>query len=241
MPLTSLTEERRAVLRAVVRRGGEGATLPQIGGDPEVRSSPASVRQLVLSLLDDGLVERTARGVYRATPKGVEASGLAGAAPSAGDGSTGAVPALLPPTVRTLPEYDVAANAGETHLFVGSAAEVGRYVVDAREIEGLPEGEGFVVSVYGTSMEPDFRPGELVICRRYRGGFGELVDGIYLLRVDGVAYIKALQRLPGRRVRVVSSSRDDFPPYEIDLNAPDDALDVEPLAVVWGKFRRYWE
>lgn len=257
--ITSITLERRAVLDAIAEREDAGAGYDHIVRALLARTGKApdktNLRQLVHKLRhQDKLIEKAAHGHYvapadvrralAALPAGSTVTyehggpapgGTAETPASYGDGS--------PWTARSLPVLDLRANAAETNgnHYLVSEKEIGRYIVDPTEIAGLADGEGFVTTVYGTSMEGDFRPGDRVICKRYRGGWAELVDGHYLLRMDDVCLIKTLQRLPGRRLRIVSSNAAEFPPIEVDLRGlPDDAMDLEAVAVVYAKFKRYW-
>lgn len=235
------------MLQQIAAAGSSGVSLQHLytAEGAEEKAERDAIKQLVTRLRnEDHLVERVGRGVYRATPAAekVVRELAPDERPPGGDGA------------RVLPEFNLTANAGPVDgavlpdgplrvidLTEDSDTVTGRYFIDPREIEGIPEGEGFVVPVYGRSMVPDFQPGDRVVCRRYKGGWDGLVDGHYLIRIGGVGYIKALSRRPRRKVGVVSTNQAEFPPYELDLNAPEDADDVEVLAVVYGHFKRYWE
>ncbi len=246
----ALSPDRAEVLQQIIRGGPDGVSLAQLRAwdartrpAGEVRSAEA-MRQLVGRLeKEDRLVGKVenAKGVYRSLvsdPDPVQESSL-----------SRVVRESLPdfPTeARALPEFDLTANAGGYEgrvydLTENSDSVVGQYFVDPRDVAAIPEGEAFVVRIFGTSMVPDFHPGDRVVCRRYSDGWSSLVDGHYLIRIGGVAYVKTLQRLPRRKFRVVSTNEGGFPPFEIDLMVDPDSLDVEPLGIVFGHFKRYWE
>jgi phage repressor protein C with HTH and peptisase S24 domain len=242
-----LSPTRLAALRIVAEAGPDGVSVGRIHRSPEFAEASSDSLRAILSRLarKDQAVQRVSQGLYAVTEKGralLREHDPSAADPGAADPGAGA--GVEAAHVRVLVEYDLVANAGGDNGRTYDAADttaVGHYVLDGRELEGIADGEAFVVRVYGRSMVPDFQPGDRVVCRRYTGGWDELSDGHYLIRVDGVAFVKSLQRLPGRRIRIVSANADAFPPYEIDLAAVvDDALDIEPLAVVFGHFKHYW-
>jgi hypothetical protein len=244
-----LTPDRAELLEQIARAGPDGVSLAQlrvwdarVHPAEEVRS-PEAMRQLVGRLeKEDGLVVKVpgAKGVYRALVAFADLGERSGVVVRA------SAPDGVPTRARELPEYDVTANAGGYEgrvydLTENSDSVVGRYFVDPREVASIPDGEAFVVRVFGTSMVPDFHPGDRVVCRRYNDGWAGLTDGHYLIRIGSVAYVKTLQRLPRRRFRVISTNEAGFPPFEIDLNDGGDSSDVEALAIVFGHFKRYWE
>ncbi len=80
----------------------------------------------------------------------------------------------------------------------------------------------------GESMEPSIRSGDILLVnvsdQRVR------IDGIYVLRLDGVLLVKRLQRLPGNVIKV-SSDNAVYGPYEITADTLDDFAVIGP--VVW--------
>jgi phage repressor protein C with HTH and peptisase S24 domain len=121
-----------------------------------------------------------------------------------------------------------------------TAREVdGTYVIDPAEIDEMlaEDLDLFVVLVEGDSMEPEFRSGDRLVVRPVpeRERYSIRVDGIYLFRLEDTVQIKRLQRLPGKKIRVLSTS-DKYESYDVDL-AEDP--DVEVIGRVYGHFKRY--
>ena len=83
-----------------------------------------------------------------------------------------------------------------------------------------------LMPVAGDSMEPEIRNGDVVMLditqRRLHEG------NIYALRLGDTIAIKRLSLRPGNRILVISDNKEEYPPYEADLN------DIQILGkVVW--------
>lgn len=135
-----------------------------------------------------------------------------------------------------VPLYDVRAAAGY------GAELAGEQVMDAlafsrrwihRELHASPA-DLYLIYVDGESMEPTLRAGDIILVDR-RDGAAIPCDGIYVLRMDGALLVKRLQRLPGRRIRVVSDNP-AYAPIELSLNSPGEDLAVIGR-VVWSGHR----
>lgn len=86
-----------------------------------------------------------------------------------------------------------------------------------------------LVTVVGDSMEPTLREGDVVLVDRSR--VANYDDGLYVLRIDGAMLVKRLHRLPERRVQVTSDNA-VYRPFELDLAAPPDDMEIIGR-VVW--------
>lgn len=132
-----------------------------------------------------------------------------------------------------VPLYDVRAAAGY------GAELAGEQVTDAlafsrkwihQELHASPA-DLYLIYVDGESMEPTLRAGDVILVDR-RDGAAIPCDGIYVLRMDGALLVKRLQRLPGRRIRVVSDNP-AYAPIDLSLNSPGEDLAVIGR-VVWS-------
>lgn len=119
--------------------------------------------------------------------------------------------------------------------YVSQATHVGEYAIDAIELarDVLGSSERFVVPMRGDTMMPELPPGTHLVAVKMEGTSRPTVDGIYIFRLEDSIQIRRLQRMPGYRVRVLSSN-DQYDPYVIDLN---DA-DFEVLGRIWGHYVR---
>lgn len=112
----------------------------------------------------------------------------------------------------------------------------GNYMLDPAEVQSDPEEiDRFVVEISGDSMEPEFRSGDRLIVEPTDRDARIKADGVYLFRLEDTIQIKRLQRLPGGRLRVISSNT-QYPTYEIDIS---QRADIEVIGRVWGRFKRY--
>lgn len=122
--------------------------------------------------------------------------------------------------------------------FVAEKAGHGSYVLDGSELDDTIDSEGlFVVPVSGDSMDPEFRSGDRLIVEPIEAeqGYEVPTDGIYVFRLEDSLQVKRLQRLPNRRLRVLSSN-EKYPAFEINLDA---APDLEIIGRVWARVKRY--
>ena len=95
-----------------------------------------------------------------------------------------------------------------------------------REIRANPN-DMFAMVVEGDSMIPTLRPGTMIIVKRAEV-LDNFTDGVYVFRLEEAVYVKAIQRLPGRRLRIMSYN-DFYPPFEVELG---EGLDFELIGKV---------
>ncbi|MBJ2303499.1 LexA family transcriptional regulator [Pseudomonas carnis] len=116
-----------------------------------------------------------------------------------------------------IPQYDVAGSMGPGQVAPSEYIETIKNITVRTEYL-REQGVNFsraenlaVVTGFGESMEKTFTSGDPLIIDK---GVNEVVvDGVYLFSLDGVLYIKRLQRLP-KMIRMISDN-DAFPPYDI--------------------------
>ncbi len=125
-----------------------------------------------------------------------------------------------------LPLYDVRASAGPGELVDEE------HVTDLlafreewlrSELNASPR-DVCLLFVQGRSMEPDLRPGDVIMIDR-RDTTAQC-DAIYVLRMDGAVLVKELQRLPGGVIRVRSRNKEyeSFDRSAADLEGNDFAI-----------------
>jgi phage repressor protein C with HTH and peptisase S24 domain len=83
---------------------------------------------------------------------------------------------------------------------------------------GSPVRDLFGIQVDGESMEPTLRNRDTVLVDRTKAG--SRIDGIYVVRDEGVLKVKRLAFVRGHRVRVISDNA-AYPAQEIEEGAPD--------------------
>ncbi|KAA6179172.1 LexA family transcriptional regulator [Pseudomonas marginalis] len=116
-----------------------------------------------------------------------------------------------------IPQYDVVGSMGPGQVAPSDYIETIKNITVRTEYL-REQGVNFskaenlaVVTGFGESMEKTFTSGDPLIIDK---GVNEVViDGVYLFSLDGVLYIKRLQRLP-KMIRMISDN-DAFPPYDI--------------------------
>lgn len=131
----------------------------------------------------------------------------------------------------SLPLYDLRAAAG------GGAIVESEQVVDvlkfkrewiARELHANQK-DLCLLYVDGDSMEPELRPGDIILVDR--SDVGPNRDGVYVLRMDESLLVKRLQRLPGGGLRVTS----DNEKYEAFTIKFREAINIAIIGrVVWA-------
>ncbi|MCP9731554.1 helix-turn-helix domain-containing protein [Pseudomonas sp. GBPI_506] len=116
-----------------------------------------------------------------------------------------------------IPQYDVAGSMGPGQVVPSDYIETIKNITVRTEYlreQGVSYSRAenlAVVTGFGESMEKTFTSGDPLIIDK---GVNEVVvDGVYLFSLDGVLYIKRLQRLP-KMIRMISDN-DAFPPYDI--------------------------
>ncbi|MHB8368967.1 MAG: XRE family transcriptional regulator [Leptospirales bacterium] len=88
-----------------------------------------------------------------------------------------------------------------------------------------------IVAVYadGESMLPTIPPKSIVFVDRNQR---DLRDGVYLVRLEEMIYVKRLQRLPNHKVKVISDNP-VYQPFEVDLKNGDDFEILGKVLRVW--------
>ncbi len=81
---------------------------------------------------------------------------------------------------------------------------------------GLPTDNLKIITIRGDSMEPELTTGDLVLVHRVPIPVEKLHDGMFVVLIDDLLYIKRLQRLPGKKIKVISSNRDAYDPFTVD-------------------------
>ncbi|GKQ44401.1 S24 family peptidase [Pseudomonas syringae pv. actinidifoliorum] len=116
-----------------------------------------------------------------------------------------------------IPQYDVVASMGPGQVRPKEYIETVRNITVRTEYlreQGITYTTGDNLSVitgFGESMGATFSSGDPLIVDQ---GVNEVVvDGVYVFTLDGMLYIKRLQRLP-KMLRMISDN-ETFPPYDI--------------------------
>lgn len=116
-----------------------------------------------------------------------------------------------------IPQYDVAGSMGPGQVLPKEYIETVRNITVRTEYlreQGITYTHGDNLSVitgFGESMGSTFSSGDPLIVDQ---GVNEVVvDGVYVFTLDGMLYIKRLQRLP-KMIRMISDN-ETFPPYDI--------------------------
>ena len=88
-----------------------------------------------------------------------------------------------------------------------------------------------IVAVYadGESMLPTIPPKSIVFVDRNQR---DLRDGVHLVRLEEMIYVKRLQRLPNHKVKVISDNP-IYEPFEVDLKNGDDFEILGKVLRVW--------
>lgn len=129
-----------------------------------------------------------------------------------------------------IPRYNVQASAGH-------GADVGmenimhpmafrKYWID--NILGVCAKSLIVIGVKGDSMEGEINNGDIILINKEDN---TLLNGIYVIRIEGDLIVKRIQRLPGGIIKVISANS-AYESFDIDTNNPP--LDFEAIGrVVW--------
>lgn len=120
-----------------------------------------------------------------------------------------------------IPQYDVVASMGHGQFLPKEYIETVRNITVRTEYlreQGIAYTHADNLSVitgFGESMGATFSSGDPLIVDQ--GVNSVVVDGVYVFTLDGMLYIKRLQRLP-KMIRMISDN-EAFPPY--DIKAPE--------------------
>lgn len=131
-----------------------------------------------------------------------------------------------------IPLYDVQARAGEGGMV--DSEEVEELVIFSREwirteLRANPSSLSLIY-VGGDSMEPTFRPGDVVLVDHSQAESG--TDGIYVLRRDGHLLVKRIQWLSLTSLKLISDNA-IYEPILVDVASLSDEFQIVGR-VVWG-------
>lgn len=85
-----------------------------------------------------------------------------------------------------------------------------------------------VIGVKGDSMAGEINNGDIILINK---DDTNLLNGIYVIRIEGDLIVKRIQRLPGGIIKVISANK-EYESFEIDTNNPP--VDFEAIGrVVW--------
>lgn len=131
-----------------------------------------------------------------------------------------------------IPVYAITAGMGRGR-FVESEQVLKIVVVNQstlRDMRLSGTGHG-IVAIYadGESMEPTIPPKSIVFVDRNQR---DLRDGVYLVRLENMVYVKRIQRLPGHKVKVISDNP-IYGTFDVDLKNGDDFEILGKVVRVW--------
>ena len=136
----------------------------------------------------------------------------------------------------SIPQYDVVASMGHGQVLPKEYIETVRNITVRTEYlreQGITYTHGDNLSVitgFGESMGATFSSGDPLIVDQ---GINEVVvDGVYVFTLDGMLYIKRLQRLP-KMLRMISDN-ETFPPYDIKGAELTDMIIHARVLLAWN-------
>lgn len=129
-----------------------------------------------------------------------------------------------------IPRYNVQASAGHgadvSMENIMHPMAFRKYWID--NILGICAKSLIVIGVKGDSMEGEINNGDIILINKEDN---TLLNGIYVIRIEGDLIVKRIQRLPGGIIKVISANK-EYESFEIDTNNPP--LDFEAIGrVVW--------
>ena len=132
----------------------------------------------------------------------------------------------------SIPVYSITASMGSGR-FLDSEQVLKIVVFDPATLRdmNLSGSAHGIVAVYadGESMLPTIPPKSIVFVDRNQR---DLRDGVYLVRLEEMIYVKRLQRLPNHKVKVISDNS-IYEPFEVDLKNGDDFEILGKVLRVW--------
>ena len=132
----------------------------------------------------------------------------------------------------SIPVYSITASMGSGR-FLDSEQVLKIVVFDPATLRdmNLSGSAHGIVAVYadGESMLPTIPPKSIVFVDRNQP---DLRDGVYLVRLQEMIYVKRLQRLPNHKVKVISDNS-IYEPFEVDLKNGDDFEILGKVLRVW--------
>lgn len=129
-----------------------------------------------------------------------------------------------------IPRYNVQASAGHgadvSMENIMHPMAFRKYWID--NILGICAKSLIVIGVKGDSMEGEINNGDIILINKDDNA---LLNGIYVIRIEGDLIVKRIQRLPDGIIKVISANS-AYESFEIDTNNPP--LDFEAIGrVVW--------
>ncbi|MEE4662739.1 S24 family peptidase [Pseudomonas alliivorans] len=135
-----------------------------------------------------------------------------------------------------IPQYDVAGSMGPGQFLPKEYIETVRNITVRTEYlreQGITythDNNLSVITGFGESMGATFASGDPLIVDQ---GVNEVVvDGVYVFTLDGMLYIKRLQRLP-KMLRMLSDN-ETFPPYDIKGAELDSIVIHARVLLAWN-------
>lgn len=125
-----------------------------------------------------------------------------------------------------VPHFDIRVSAGNG-VFNDLENVIAMSPFDAGYIRnklGISHCDIALVNVTGRSMEPRLHSGDVAMLDRRDK---EALEGDHVIRLDGMLYVKTLQRMPGRVLRVTSRNA-EFAPFDIKPDE-DNQRDFEVI------------
>lgn len=129
-----------------------------------------------------------------------------------------------------IPRYNIQASAGHgadvSMENIMHPMAFRKYWID--NILGVCARSLIVIGVKGDSMEGEINNGDIILINKEDN---MLLNGIYVIRIEGDLIVKRIQRLPGGIIKVISANS-AYESFEIDTNNPP--VDFEAIGrVVW--------
>lgn len=138
------------------------------------------------------------------------------------------------PGLVRVPLYDVRAAAGGGALTAENPELIQHFDFPEwwlRSALQVTPGTVQVLLAWGDSMKPDVLPGDLLIVDTSHTSIR--ADALYVFEMDGGVFIKKLQRLPGGKLKVISTN-EAYEPYTIAPNG-DPSFKVVGRVAFHGK------
>lgn len=139
------------------------------------------------------------------------------------------------PSYAYIPIYNVAAGAAPNGRTASNERVIGELAFKEdwirQEVRARPE-DLRLIHVDGDSMEPDLRAGDIVLLDTTDTLAKR--EGIYVIKMDGALLVKALQRLPGGVVKVISRNV-AYEPFTVTASEVENPNGFSVIGrVVWA-------
>lgn len=130
---------------------------------------------------------------------------------------------VIRPTLKSkvrISIYDIEASGGDGCL---NNVEVIQdfLVVEKQYLHdlGVPSDNLKIITIRGDSMEPELNSGDLVLIHHVPVPVNKLHDGMFVVLIDDMLFIKRLQRLPGKKIKVISTNKGAYEPFNVDAES----------------------